>query len=304
MTAGRQETLRYSSEAGIARLWCNHLIGRLYNNDRGRLRLWVQAASRMLPFLLAFLPIQPVYPLAVNTSSVLYEPVIALSAALNLTITDPPGACKDLDTCRSLFSIVQTCLATIFACVWVAVHRNIPVPRTEPKYSSNPVKKAAQWLWSKICDQRQSVIVVVVTLLVPEWVLAWAIRQAIRARKLAKELEDARKDATELWEKSLVEHAVERGAETIGEEGNRSAGLSLRPSSDDKLPLLEKQSASNGTSISRAMHPEDRLACTSLDAARQYGLLTRVANRDPCQALREIEPRYACFGTCNPPCSQ
>ena len=136
-------------------------------------------------------------------------------------------------------------------------------------------------------------IVFTVTLLAPEWVLAWAIRQAIRARKLAKELEDARRDATELWEKSLAEHATERDAEKAEEEGNRSTGVSLRVPSEDEVPLIEKRAASSSKSISHVMHPEDQSVCTYRDAASQYVLLTRIVNRDPCEALRETEPRYA-----------
>lgn len=41
----------------------------------------------------------------------------------------PSTTCKDLDGGRTLYSIVQSCIVTVFACVWVAVHRNIPGPR-------------------------------------------------------------------------------------------------------------------------------------------------------------------------------
>ncbi|KZP19170.1 hypothetical protein FIBSPDRAFT_744398 [Athelia psychrophila] len=91
--------------------------------------------------------------------------------------SDPiANTCKDLDHCRSLVGIITSCLATIFACVWVAVHPNVPGPKQS-------------WTSRKI----ESIKVVVVTLLVPEWVLAWAVRQFLRARVYAKELEAARK---------------------------------------------------------------------------------------------------------------
>ncbi|KAJ6449541.1 hypothetical protein C8R45DRAFT_1084201 [Mycena sanguinolenta] len=46
----------------------------------------------------------------------------------------PPNArattdsCTDINSCRTLFSIVWGCLATIFACTWVSVHPNVPPP--------------------------------------------------------------------------------------------------------------------------------------------------------------------------------
>lgn len=214
--------------------------------------------SSFLPCLFVFLPIESAYSLAVNTSSVLYAPVTSsLSAA---SISESPGACKDLDTCRSLYSIVQTCLATIFACVWVAVHRNIPAPRSKPEYSSNVAVKTAQWLWSKILNQKQSAIVFTVTLLAPEWILAWAVRQALRAQQLAGELEDARAHAKGRWEEGQSSLSQERGGKTAEENGNRSTGVSLQTSPDDKQPLIGKRSelSSKGT-----FHPEDEIECTS-----------------------------------------
>ncbi|KAF7971482.1 hypothetical protein HWV62_21004 [Athelia sp. TMB] len=184
----------------------------------------------LLPILVALPSFQPTYSLVVNTTSALHPPVAtALSTAANLTTADPAGACDNLNTCRSLFSIVQTCLATIFA--------------------SNPVKKVAQWLWRKILDQRQSVIVFIVALLVPEWVLAWAIRQALRARKLASQLEAARKYAMENWEEGHPEYVKEKDAETTEEADNRSTGKSLRGSSEGGRPLKERRSTSYATDI-------------------------------------------------------
>ncbi|KZP19165.1 hypothetical protein FIBSPDRAFT_744422, partial [Athelia psychrophila] len=68
--------------------------------------------------------------------------------------------CNDLHNCRTLFSIITSCLTTIFACVWVSVHPNVPGPRQS---------------WTS--KQFESFKIVVLMLLVPEWVLAWSIRQ-------------------------------------------------------------------------------------------------------------------------------
>lgn len=72
---------------------------------------------------------------------------------------------------RSLWDIVKSCLATIFACTWIAVHRNMPHPE-------------ARWyvvIWERIK-------ITVLALLAPEWILGWALCQYFSARRLVKEL--------------------------------------------------------------------------------------------------------------------
>ncbi|KAF7984874.1 hypothetical protein HWV62_10855 [Athelia sp. TMB] len=102
------------------------------------------------------------------------------------------GRCNSLDGCRSLYSIVQSCIATILACVWFAVHRNIPAPRVNAPQYDNLFVKICMFIRAKVLDQRQAATVFLVTLLVPEWVLAWALRQFWKARALSGELEEAR----------------------------------------------------------------------------------------------------------------
>ncbi|KAF7975219.1 hypothetical protein HWV62_10168 [Athelia sp. TMB] len=169
--------------------------------------------STLLAILLAFPSIDSAHSLVVNTTSVLHAPITsALSTATNLTTATITKSCDDIHTCRTLYSIVQTCVATIFACVWVAVHRNIPAPKPvlDPKLRLGPFKKALRWLWSKIRDLRQPVIVFSVTLLAPEWVLAWAVRQRLRAHKLAEELETESEKARKIWQENHPEDANDR----------------------------------------------------------------------------------------------
>lgn len=212
----------------------------------------------LLQFLIASLSIQFASSLVVNASSPLTAPVVSsLSIAVNTT-TNSTRACDNIHTCRTLYSIVQTCLATIFACVWVAVHRNISGPRTRIIHSSNPIISVAQSLCAKILDQRQSVIVFSVTLLAPEWVLAWAIRQAIRARQLARELEAARTEAAELW----AENAAEGGS-AGAEEDNRIADAPLQSPPDESIPLIETRIVSSSTSTAHVAPPENQIECTS-----------------------------------------
>ena len=91
--------------------------------------------------------------------------------------------CTDLTHCRTIWIIVWSCLATIFSCTWVAVHPNIPCPKT---------REANGWIerciWNPLLSFAEHRLpLFVCALLVPKYVLAWAIRQFLRARNIAKE---------------------------------------------------------------------------------------------------------------------
>ena len=91
--------------------------------------------------------------------------------------------CADLTRCRTIWSIVWSCLATIFSCTWVAVHPNIPCPKK---------REANSWiercLWNPLLSFAEHRLpLFVCALLVPEYILAWAIRQFLGARKIAKD---------------------------------------------------------------------------------------------------------------------
>ena len=90
--------------------------------------------------------------------------------------------CNDLAHCRTVWSIIWSCLTTVFLCTWVAVHPNVPCPKT---------RKANSWIERCILNPLLSFIVhrlplFVCALVVPEYVLAWSIRQFLSARKIAK----------------------------------------------------------------------------------------------------------------------
>ena len=88
--------------------------------------------------------------------------------------------CTDLTHCRTIWSIVWSCLATIFSCTWVAVHPNIPCPKK---------RDANGWIgkciWNPLLSFAENRLpLFICALLVPEYVLAWAIRQFLSARRL------------------------------------------------------------------------------------------------------------------------
>ncbi|KAI0059881.1 hypothetical protein BV25DRAFT_1828597 [Artomyces pyxidatus] len=71
--------------------------------------------------------------------------------------------CTDIAICRTRNTIIWSSLVTILACVWTAVHRNIPAPpRTDESRFARVVSRVLE-----------AAKIVVVTVLVPEWVLAW-----------------------------------------------------------------------------------------------------------------------------------
>lgn len=196
--------------------------------------------STLFGVLFALTLIDTANSLALNTTSTLHAPgTSSLSPTTNLTIAAITRSCDDIHTCRTLYSIVQTCLVTIFACAWVAVHRNIPAPKPIPDPNSNtrPIAKVQQWARAKLHDLRQPFIVFSVTLLAPEWVLAWAVRQRIQAHKLAKDLEEARAEATENWKEGHPERA-ENQATGVAGRGKSENPIERRFSPTSEPPRL------------------------------------------------------------------
>ncbi|KAI0062739.1 hypothetical protein BV25DRAFT_1915871 [Artomyces pyxidatus] len=114
---------------------------------------------------------------------------IASNGTALLSIADTSATCTDIAICRTRYTIIWSSLVTILACVWSAVHRNIPGP------ARSGVSRARRVVGRVL----EVVKIVVVTLLVPEWVLAWAVRQFLNARDLAEELEGARFKAQQAW---------------------------------------------------------------------------------------------------------
>lgn len=108
-----------------------------------------------------------------------------VEAAISFASSDvPSNTCRDIDNCRTMAGVVTSCVGTIFACIWVAVHPNVPGPKQS---------------WRS--RQIESLRVMVMTLLVPEWVLAWALRQFLQAVNYAEMLEKASLEAERLEKK-------------------------------------------------------------------------------------------------------
>ncbi|KAJ7711184.1 hypothetical protein B0H16DRAFT_1745356 [Mycena metata] len=99
--------------------------------------------------------------------------LILLSRQLGLTQGHPDlfarasteASCDcTINSCRSLFDIVWGCLATIFACTWVALHQNVPDP--DLGWFSLLLRKIKMML---------------VTIIAPEVIVTFAARQLVSA---------------------------------------------------------------------------------------------------------------------------
>jgi len=95
--------------------------------------------------------------------------------------SSPPSSCKDCGDCRTLLSIIWSCITTILLCTWVAIHPNVP----------EPVDTRDMGFWRKrahqlTCFFKDKMVMFICALLVPEYILAWAIRQFLVVRKIAK----------------------------------------------------------------------------------------------------------------------
>ena len=106
----------------------------------------------------------------VVSHSLAWQLVQASSISANATAS--PSSCDDIHDCRTLSDIVWSCLVTIFACTWLAVHPNIPGPDESPL--SNTLSQVKLMLFA---------------LIAPEIILGWAIRQWYVARRVAAELQ-------------------------------------------------------------------------------------------------------------------
>lgn len=99
--------------------------------------------------------------------------------------------CRHLGTCRILTEFIWSCVATILACMWYTVNRNIPKPPPLPVPKETWTSHCKHWC----IEQLETVMLICLALILPEWVLAWAVRQWIVARRLAGELQQAKSEA-------------------------------------------------------------------------------------------------------------
>jgi hypothetical protein len=93
-------------------------------------------------------------------------------------------SCKDIDHCRTLFSLTWSCITTIFLCTWVMVCPNISGPAESAPNTRQPRFIMSKKFWSSLGN---TTLLFMCALVFPEFILAWAARQYIVAGKIVKE---------------------------------------------------------------------------------------------------------------------
>ncbi|KAG2370228.1 hypothetical protein BDR07DRAFT_1476227 [Suillus spraguei] len=88
-----------------------------------------------------------------------------------LVISDSPSG----DSTRTLWEIIWSCAATLFACTWTAIHPNIIPSMDEGKFT--------------VISRRLGIMTM--ALIAPELMITWATAQFLSARNAAKAFNDA-----------------------------------------------------------------------------------------------------------------
>ncbi|KAF7289158.1 hypothetical protein MIND_01376900 [Mycena indigotica] len=112
--------------------------------------------------------------------------MLFLLALTSLHSRSAQNQCNDINDCRRLFDIVWGCLVTIFLCIWVSVHPNIPPPCPEAPKGIG----LGFWHWWLIGSNRpflQRLKLMTVALIAPEMILGFAARQFQMAHYLSQD---------------------------------------------------------------------------------------------------------------------
>ncbi|KAG1729769.1 hypothetical protein EDB19DRAFT_1913199 [Suillus lakei] len=100
--------------------------------------------------------------------------VIRAAPTTNSTATTSDSSESPLFTTRTLWNIVTSCIITLFACIYSAIHPNIPSPQDSPVLI----------LWRRLG-------IMIMALIFPELIIAWAMRQWFSARQVTKEFKES-----------------------------------------------------------------------------------------------------------------
>ncbi|KAJ7196252.1 hypothetical protein GGX14DRAFT_376292 [Mycena pura] len=92
-----------------------------------------------------------------------------------LELRDLSDTCNDINSSRTLYSIIWKSLITIFACVWVSVHPNIPPPE-------DVLEPPSSWM----TFFRRRVKFALIAVIAPELVVGFAARQCVVAWKFSQ----------------------------------------------------------------------------------------------------------------------
>ncbi|CCA71382.1 hypothetical protein PIIN_05321 [Serendipita indica DSM 11827] len=183
---------------------------------------------------------------------------------------------------RSLPGIVFSCLTTVFLCIWVALHLNVPEPVNIRGLSR--LKRLKIRIKSFF---RCTVIPIFVTLVFPEWVLGMAVRQFLKAGQLAKKIRELQKEETEVTRQHgffIIMggfHLFERHQSLSSNKNGERVGENAR--------LLAKESRVEAGNGRRDHAPSDR----RINLVEDIGIPVRTL--DEFDVIRLIETGKLCL---------
>ncbi|KAF7288779.1 hypothetical protein MIND_01423600 [Mycena indigotica] len=100
-----------------------------------------------------------------------------------------PCSCESPHDSRTLFDIAWGCFATLFACVWVSVHPNVPPPPPEEPLEPGVWKRVKWHLQCFLGPLKRRLTLMAVAVLAPELIFGLAVRQLVMARHFARKHE-------------------------------------------------------------------------------------------------------------------
>ncbi|CAG7852723.1 SubName: Full=Uncharacterized protein {ECO:0000313/EMBL:CCA73626.1} [Serendipita indica DSM 11827] len=201
--------------------------------------------------------------------------VYSLSARAASNTTEHLPSCAN--QYRSLPGIALSCLTTIFLCIWVALHLNVPEP----------------------VDTRGLVVPIFVTLVFPEWVLGMAILQFRKATELAKKLrklQSGKADITRQHGFFILMggfHLFERGqnlpSDKTGDNDREDARLLVKEPAVETGNRQHDQASKNQSidiveEMGRPAHPLDEFDVLRLIEAGKLRLPPSAELQDRCKS--------------------
>ncbi|KAK7002312.1 hypothetical protein R3P38DRAFT_1731329 [Favolaschia claudopus] len=106
------------------------------------------------------------------------------------------NTCTDINNRRTLYDILWSSLATIFACIWVSVHPNIPpqleeipLPQNIALFSASGCRYQFRRAWNRVVEIRPRLKLMITALIAPEIMVGFAARQWFSARTFSRRYE-------------------------------------------------------------------------------------------------------------------
>jgi hypothetical protein len=87
---------------------------------------------------------------------------------------------------RTLWELIYSSVATIFACIWVSIHPNVPARRRDDRFSEGWKDRIRLKLITICSGLRDRILLMFIAFIAPEIVVLFALRQYIVAKTLYK----------------------------------------------------------------------------------------------------------------------